>query len=158
MMNTIMLHFHAFFVPLILGHSLGGGVAAVVAYLLSNQYPTVISQTETPRHRAVLFAPARVGGEDFMAALANKVVVRSIVTDYDPVPLIPCDKSLECPANFVPHAEEAAAAPLSFAGYPGAIWVSIELSNSSDEYINKVLSNLQFLFVDRRETSHFILR
>ncbi|CDJ40447.1 lipase domain-containing protein, putative [Eimeria tenella] len=73
---------------LVTGYSLGGAVAALMAYGIALNYPTKVD--------AVIFGAPRTGDSAFMAAWAKRVNGRNVAFTYDPIPRTPCTEMPAC--------------------------------------------------------------
>lgn len=73
---------------LITGYSLGGAVAALMAYGIALNYPTKVD--------AVIFGAPRTGDSAFTAAWAKRVNGRNVAFTLDPIPRTPCKEMPAC--------------------------------------------------------------
>ncbi|CDI75735.1 lipase domain-containing protein, putative [Eimeria praecox] len=73
---------------LITGYSLGGAVAALMAYGIALNYPTKVD--------AVIFGAPRTGDSAFTAAWAKRVNGRNVAFTLDPIPRTPCREMPAC--------------------------------------------------------------
>lgn len=90
----------------------------------------MLPDDSTPRHRVVLFAPGRAGGSKLMSDLSESVIVRTIASEFDPIPLIPCDTVPGCTADLVPVPTARDSDTIfTFNQYPGLVEVSIDVPN-----------------------------
>ncbi|OEH73710.1 uncharacterized protein LOC34617797 [Cyclospora cayetanensis] len=88
---------------LVSGYSLGGAVAALMAYGIALNFPAKVD--------AVLFGSPRTGDTAFAAAWAKRVNGRNISFSLDPIPRTPCT---EMPACDKPGARGPIALPSNF--------------------------------------------
>ena len=73
---------------LITGYSLGGAVAALMAYGIALNYPMKVD--------AVIFGAPRTGDSAFTAAWAKRVNGRNVAFTLDPIPRTPCKEMPAC--------------------------------------------------------------
>ncbi|CDJ49827.1 lipase domain-containing protein, putative [Eimeria brunetti] len=73
---------------IVTGYSLGGAVAALMAYGIALNYPTKVD--------AVIFGAPRTGDSAFTAAWAKRVNGRNIAFTLDPIPRTPCKEMPAC--------------------------------------------------------------
>eukprot|EP00775_Hariotina_reticulata_P007421 gene7421-7630_t len=77
------------------GHSLGAGVATIVAYMAQAYLDQKLSvRVAKVKVDAYLFAPPNVGDAVFVAAYNRMVNARRIVFQYDLIPQMPCTPTM----------------------------------------------------------------
>lgn len=83
------------------GHSLGGGVASLVAYGLYQKFQGVkeTAKWQRPIINAVLFAPPNAGTSEFVTAFNAAVNARRLAFASDLVPQVPCPPTMVACGN-----------------------------------------------------------
>lgn len=90
----------------IVGYSLGAGVCGALGLIIAAEWPStpleLALEEGQPRVRTLLIAPPRVGTQRFNRDLASHTILRVLLSEYDPVPYVPCQYMSGCTAAKVP--------------------------------------------------------
>ncbi len=80
----------------VIGHSAGGGLANIFAYLLSEKYPNIKFYLNT-------FAPVKVGNKKFVKYLgkSQNIQITTLINSHDLIPILPPIKSYSLLDNII---------------------------------------------------------